>query len=383
MIWLWIVMAVLSLGLFIFPYFAYPLLLLRQPKLYPLGEAADPKRWPDVSIILPARNAAERIGDKVKQLRSLDYPGRCEILVVDDGSTDRTAEEAERAGADHVLRLEHQHGKSRAQNQVLQQAGGEVLMFTDAAVEVQADALRNLVRELLSPGVGCVTGVDLSVAADGADANRGAGMYTRFEIALRNLEAQTKTLLGVNGCLFVVRAEHRAPVPAECVDDLYVPLAAVDRGLRVTVAPAAAATVPRATLLREEYRRKVRTFTGGMFTLRRAKNDLPRAYRHLRWRLWGHKWLRWSGPFFAVASLYFSLGLALREPLGWLLVLPQAAFWLAALAGAGQTFSRASTSPFLRAPMFFGMIQVALLHAWVRFWSDRPFIIWEPTRRAN
>jgi hypothetical protein len=162
-----------------------------------------------------------------------------------------------------------------------------------------------------------------------------------------------------------------------------VPLAVIDRGLRVTVAPGAKAVVPRAADLREEYRRKARTFTGGLFTLRAVRRDLPRAVRRVRWRLIGHKWLRWLGPFFAALALFFSGGLALRWWPGWLLFLPQAAFWSAALAGALSSATNARTARLLRLPLFFGLAQAALAHAWWRLASSRPYIMWEPTRREN
>jgi cellulose synthase/poly-beta-1,6-N-acetylglucosamine synthase-like glycosyltransferase len=382
MVW-WLLAALLTSAALAAPYALYPLLLRLSPRRYALGQAPDPPQWPSVSIIVAAYNAAEHIGEKVRELRALDYPGALEIVVVDDCSADDTTRVAREAGADVAARLQKRGGKSEAQNHACELACGEVLVFTDAAVAVSREALRPLVRELMADGVGCVTGVDVSVAADQADAAAGAGFYTRMEIALRNREAETGTLLGVNGCLFAVRAELRPPVPASCVDDLYVPLAVADRGWRVTVAPAAKAVVRRAANLREEYRRKVRTFTGGLFTLRAARHDLPRAMRHLRWRLALHKVLRWLGPLFAALALYFSGGLAFRWAPGWILFLPQAAFWFAALVGGILTLIGMTPPRVLRLPLFFGTVQIALAHAWRRLAADRPFVAWEPTKRER
>ncbi|HPM75586.1 MAG TPA: glycosyltransferase [bacterium] len=380
---LWLFMALLMSALFLFPYLGYPLLLRLKKRRYDLQPPPAPAAWPRVSAIVAAYNCAARIADKVRELRELDYPGEVQVVVIDDCSTDDTAAQAERAGADLVLRLKERRGKSEAQNVGAIEADGEVLLLTDATVTVKPDALRLLVAKLLEPGVGCVTGVDRSVAADERDVNKGAGLYTRFEIGLRNREAQTGTLLGVNGCLYALRADHRPPVPPECVDDLYVPLAVVDRGLRVTVEPEAAAIVRRAANQREEFRRKVRTFTGGLFTLAVARHDLPRATARLRWPLLGHKWLRWGGPFLALAALYFSLGFALRNPWGYVLFAPQALAWSLSLLGALlSALGRKVSSP-LRLATFFGMVQLALLRAWFRYLTDRPIAAWEPTRREK
>jgi len=383
MIWPWILLTGITLLGLVWPYFGYPLMLKLRRKRYVIDATPEPESWPSVSVIVAAFNSAGRIGEKVRELRDLDYPGEVVIIVIDDGSTDGTADEAAQAGADRVLTMDRRVGKSQAQNVGVNEADNEILLFTDATVTVKPDALRHLVRELTPSDVGCVTGVDVSVAADNTDATQGAGLYTRFEIALRDREAQTGTLLGVNGCLFAVRADYRPPVPHQCVDDLYVPLAVVDRGLRVTVAPQAQAIVRRAAGMGEEFRRKIRTFTGGIFTLRAARYDLPRATRRLQWRLLQHKWLRWAGPLFVAMSFYFSLGLALRWWPGWLILVPQALFWSAALAGALLVGFGVTLPKLLRIPLFFGMVQAALLRAWFRVWAGRPFVIWEPTRREK
>jgi cellulose synthase/poly-beta-1,6-N-acetylglucosamine synthase-like glycosyltransferase len=377
--------ALLAIGAlaFLFPYAIYPFLLLLRPRRFAVGQAPPPAAWPSVSAIVAVFNGAGRIGAKIAELRRLDYPGRVEVIVADDGSDDGTAAAAEAAGADRVVRLPERGGKSAAQNAGVAAAAGEVLLFTDLAVIVQPDALRLLIAELSAPGVGCVTGVDRSVAAGPADPAQGAGWYTRFETGVRWREAETGTLLGVNGCLFVVRKEHRPPVPGACVDDLYVPLAVNDRGLRVTVHPAAEAIVPRTKSLREEFRRRARTFAGGLFTLHAAGRDLPRAVRRLRGRLWGHKRLRWLGPWLILLALYGSMGLALRWPPGWIFVIVEALAMGAALAGLVWTAGGGRPPRPLRLPAFLLLSQAALAWAWVRFALGRPYVVWRPTRREQ
>ncbi|WP_281171459.1 glycosyltransferase [Inquilinus limosus] len=63
-------------------------------------EAPPPAEWPGVAVVIPARNEAEGIGAAVGSLLRQAYPGRLRVVVVDDQSTDDTADIARAAAAD-------------------------------------------------------------------------------------------------------------------------------------------------------------------------------------------------------------------------------------------------------------------------------------------
>lgn len=65
-------------------------------------KTTDPARWPDVSVLIPARNEADTIEACLTAVLANDYPGRFEVIVVDDGSTDGTAAKARRVASRHV-----------------------------------------------------------------------------------------------------------------------------------------------------------------------------------------------------------------------------------------------------------------------------------------
>jgi hopene-associated glycosyltransferase HpnB len=60
---------------------------------------ADADAWPYVTVLVPARNEAETIARCVRSLLAQDYPGRFEVIVINDASSDETRRKAERAGA--------------------------------------------------------------------------------------------------------------------------------------------------------------------------------------------------------------------------------------------------------------------------------------------
>ena len=120
-----------------------------------MSEAA----WqPRVTIIVPAFNEAARIAANVAALRAQNYPAeKLQIVVVDNGSTDRTFEIL--AGTPEILALrEARPGSYAARNRALGHADGEVVCFTDADCSADADWVRNAVAALAAPGVGVVAG---------------------------------------------------------------------------------------------------------------------------------------------------------------------------------------------------------------------------------
>ena len=111
-----------------------------------------PRGNPRVSIIVPARNEQESIEQGLRQLLALDYDNY-EVIVVNDRSTDRTAEIIERVAASpeahgclkaiHVAELPPGWmGKTHAMWTAAGQASGDWLLFTDADVLYKPDVLR-------------------------------------------------------------------------------------------------------------------------------------------------------------------------------------------------------------------------------------------------
>jgi len=105
-----------------------------------------------LSVIVPAFDEQDQIGDSLRRLRkelaSVDGSGGLEIMVVDDGSTDRTAVEARAAGADQVLVLPINQGKGAAVRAGMLAARGRTLAFTDADLSYSPDHLLELLEQV-------------------------------------------------------------------------------------------------------------------------------------------------------------------------------------------------------------------------------------------
>jgi glycosyltransferase involved in cell wall biosynthesis len=104
-----------------------------------------------LSVVVPAYRE-ERIGDSVRRLRrdleKIDLDGGVEIIVVDDGSHDETAERAELAGADQVLRQPVNRGKGAAIRAGMMAAQGRTVAFTDADLSYPPDQIVGLLHQV-------------------------------------------------------------------------------------------------------------------------------------------------------------------------------------------------------------------------------------------
>ena len=127
------------------------------------GIAQEPEGgWPGVSVLIPAYNEEAVVATSVKAALAADYPV-LEVLVLDDGSTDRTEAAAlEAAGADQrcrVIRDPVNRGKADRLNAGLLEARHGLVAIVDADTHIHPEALKLLVARMYrSPMVAAVAG---------------------------------------------------------------------------------------------------------------------------------------------------------------------------------------------------------------------------------
>ncbi|MGH7657997.1 MAG: glycosyltransferase, partial [Gemmatimonadales bacterium] len=156
------ILLLLPVGLMLYAYLVYPL-LLRAGSIAADGKlpAEDPPEWPTVSITVPAHNEAGSIGDTIEALLTLDYPAeRRQILIVSDASTDGTDDIVRRYANRGVelLRLETRGGKTAAENAAARHLTGEIVINTDATIRILPDALKPLIRVFQDRTIGVASG---------------------------------------------------------------------------------------------------------------------------------------------------------------------------------------------------------------------------------
>ncbi|MGW3138981.1 glycosyltransferase [Streptomyces sp. NPDC001139] len=135
-----------------------------------LPRRADPGDWPPVCVVVPARDEAAVLPAALPSLLAQDYPGRAEIFLIDDGSSDGTGDLARELAASHgglpltvgspgeppagwtgkLWAVRHGIGLARAR-------GPEYLLLTDADIAHEPDSLRELVAAARAGGFDMVS----------------------------------------------------------------------------------------------------------------------------------------------------------------------------------------------------------------------------------
>ena len=121
-----------------------------------------------VSVLIPAYNEADRIARTIESVRQIDSGGDIEVIVVDDGSVDGTAEAAEHAGATRVLRQTNQ-GKGAALRAAAAVAAGEILLLLDADLGETAGEAGKLLEPIT------MGAADMAIATFPVRPGRGGG----------------------------------------------------------------------------------------------------------------------------------------------------------------------------------------------------------------
>jgi glycosyltransferase involved in cell wall biosynthesis len=104
-----------------------------------------------LSILIPVYNEGERVAEAIKQALAVDYPCDVELVVVDDGSRDNTAEVLARQDDNRLRVITHAKnaGKGAAIRTAAQGAEGEFLIILDADLEYDPREIPKLLRPVL------------------------------------------------------------------------------------------------------------------------------------------------------------------------------------------------------------------------------------------
>ena len=328
------VIAWATLGIILYVYLGYPALLWMIGR-FQRHEVYQEDITPSVSLIISAFNEARVIRAKLENSLALDYPvDRLDVFVVSDASTDDTnaiVKEYASLGVT-LLRLPQRLGKTGGLNAVMQVVRSDIVVFSDANILYDKEAIRCLARNFADPAVGCVTGDSCYLNLASSAAHVQENTYWGYERLVRTLESRIGSTVGGDGAIFAIRRTLYTPLRAAAINDLVTPLQIVAQGYRAVFEPKALGFEPSAGNFKSEFRRKRRIVNRswqGVLSMPEILN--PKHVGLFAWQVWSHKLVRWLMlPLVVIAALSSSIA----SPLGlWY----QLGMWgfIASLAVAG------------------------------------------------
>jgi len=295
-----------------YPYIGYPLLLSMRARRRSL-RVRNENIEPSVTVIVPAYNRESTIAQKIRNTLELEYPaGKLDVIVVSDGSTDRT-DSIVKSFDDPRVKLVSlpRSGRIAALQQGGRRAQGEILAFTDPTVSLDPGALRAVVRNFADRFVGGVCAARKLRRNRSGDATaRGEALFAHFEGWIKRLESRTGSVYAADSGFFAVRrALFVPPRNLAQADDIAV-------SARVVLANHRLVYEPRAICRKETPADGARDFRRRIHIV----NYTIRALLDVKWQLlsnrpWGvqvvsHTLARFLLPFYAAGLMVASAVLA-------------------------------------------------------------------------
>lgn len=374
-----------SAAALVYVYAGYPLLVYLVSRVFPKNverAACEPK----VTVLITAYNEENAIRRKLENTFAIDYPPeKLEILVASDGSTDRTDELVREFAARGVrlFRQEGRVGKTVTQNNAVERAAGEIILFSDATTEYRPDVLRAILPNFADAGVGCVAGRLIYVDDSASNVGQGAQKYWSYETFLKESESRACSLIGASGCLYAVRKSAYRPMYAEACSDFLICAVLYEQGLRSVYEPRAVCTEDTNRQTGKELRMRVRvisqTFTD-LWRNRRMMNPLRRGFFAVE--LVSHKVLRYAVPLFLLLIFASNAVLAAGSLFFGLSFLAQLGFYLLALGGLAVEKTGAKIGVFA-IPHYFVLANLASALGFYKFLRGERYAAWEPIREKN
>ncbi|MDD5722605.1 MAG: glycosyltransferase [Syntrophales bacterium] len=370
----------LSIVMIIYAYFGYPITLLIIRLISGKNGVQKGLHSPNISVIITAYNEEANIRQKIENTLCAEYPeDRLQIVVVSDGSTDRTNEivrEYESRGVDFVP-IKIRVGKENAQKEALKHTRGEIIIFTDVASSMQRDGLVEIVQNFVDPVVGCVSSVD-KVCND-YELSGGERLYVSYEMFLRKLESQVYSIVGVSGSFFALRSEICKYLQGDMQSDFSAAIYSIKLGLRAVSDETVQNTYKEGANIDDEFERKVRTVIRGMTVFFRHLDMLNIVkYGLFSYCLCCHKLLRWLVPFFLITAFVTNAVIAPHYVQYLIVFIVQIMFYGAALIGM---LSNRGLTIVAKIPRYFTIVNSAILVAWWKYLTGERIVTWEPTER--
>ncbi len=237
----------------------------------------EPTTWPRISVIVPAYNEENVIRLTIESLLATDYPDK-EIIIVDDGSKDKTLEIAMEYKDKIKLIHKENGGKASALNQGLLYATGEIVTIVDADTIIGHSSLRHIAKAMAEENVAAVAGnVKIRNKVNWLTWCQALEYMSGIQIMRRGLDYFGAITI-VPGALGAFRKKKLIEAGTyhkdTLVEDFDATMKVLRSGMIVSGSSAATAYTQAPQTLRDYYRQRKRWYRGNLQVLRRHSDVL-------------------------------------------------------------------------------------------------------------
>jgi hypothetical protein len=281
-------------------------------------------------------------------------------------------------------------GKEFAQKCAVDQAHGEILVFSDVATLLESQGIQKIVANFADPTVGCVSSEDRFVDRQGQVS--GEGVYVKYEMFLRRLESQVFSVVGLSGSFFAARREVCLKMAVDLQSDFNTLLNSLKLGFRGISDPQSLGYYENIADEKKEFQRKVRTIVRGMFVLKGNLSVFnPIEYGLFSWELFSHKLCRWLVPFFMI-MLFISNGIISKvSNLYFILFISQCIFYGMAMLYMLKIIKlnnvkknhilESIVNKIVKISYYLILVNAAIVVAWMKVLKGEKKVYWNPSRR--
>lgn len=381
-----VALTAICLTILAYHYMGYPLFLalLSKVRKRPVTQG---DITPPVSLVVLAYNEDAVISDKIRNCLLLDYPqDRLEIIVVTDGSEDSTPEIVRSYKGERVFLLHDpdRRGKSAAINRGVEEASGDILVFSDANAFYSVDALRKLIRNFNDLKVGAVSGRKTILGTQVA-ITRSEGLYWWYESIVKYMESNLSSTVGVVGEMMAIRRSLFTPIPTNVInDDAFMMQKVLRQDYRVIYEPEAVCWEVSAQSMEAEILRRQR-INAGRFQLLLRVRLWPWNQPFVLFQLISHKFLRLFLPLFMIGALLGNgaavVFLATPNLMRWLFVAQSAFYGLALLGWTGERLGRQWRVPMLA--YYITGNSLTSVQGFLQYICGKQTVMWEKARTKH
>jgi cellulose synthase/poly-beta-1,6-N-acetylglucosamine synthase-like glycosyltransferase len=365
-------------------YLGYPILLKIISLFYSRATKIDPAFTPFVSMIISAYNEDKILEKKIQNCLHLEYPkDKLEILIGSDGSTDQTNKILQKVTGTNIkpFLFTERRGKAQVLNSLIDNAIGNIIIFSDANTIYKPDAIRKLVRHFVDESIGGVCGRLILVNPLKDNWKNSETVYWRYENFIKKLEGKIQTVIGANGAIYALRKNLFQPLSDSkiIVDDFVISLKAVINGYDILYDEQAQAFETISPNIKDEFLRKVRIGVSNFNALIELEKLLNPLLGFPSFGFWLHKVIRWFIPFLLMLLYISNMFLLDQSFFCWVFICQNIFYSLAVIgyfAENWQWFPKIFLIPY-----YFSSINLALLIGFFKFLRKQQTLTWGRVER--